>query len=261
MPTPPPSPKSQRVAVKLPPYWPNDPTLWFAQVEAQFAIAAITQEKTMFHYVVSQLPSNMAAEVRDLILSPPSEPYKTLKATLITRTSETAAQRLKKALAATEVGDSKPTQILRVLQQQLEGMTADDKLVLQVFLQKLPPTVRSIVAAQGDKLSLSELAELADRVFEHMPDSGSISAVSSSPMEQRISRLESMMEKILSLQESAMTDHHQTRSRSRSTSRGRYRPQGSLCYYHWRFKNQAQKCTQPCSWTDRISTQKNEKEQ
>ena len=116
----------------------------------------------MFNYVVSQLPPNMAAEVRDLILSPPREPYKTLKATLIMRTSETAAQRLKKALAATEVGDAKPTQILRVLKQQIEGMTADDQLVLQVFLQKLPSTVRSIVAAQGDKMSLIELADLAE---------------------------------------------------------------------------------------------------
>ena len=80
-------------------------------VETQFTIADIKVELTKFHYVVSQLPPNNAAEVRDLILSPPSEPYKTLKTILILRTSETAAQRLKKALAATEVGDAKPTQL------------------------------------------------------------------------------------------------------------------------------------------------------
>lgn len=148
MSSPPSSPKNQRVAVKLPPYWANDPTLWFAQVEAQFAISNIKSEQTMFYYVISQLPPNMAAEVRDLILSPPSDPYTNLKATLIMRTSETAAQRLKKALAATEFGDAKPTQILRILQQQLEGMVADDQLILQVFLQKLPSTVH-ILSTQG----------------------------------------------------------------------------------------------------------------
>lgn len=133
-------------------------------------------------------------------------------------------------------------------------MAADDQRVQQVFLQKLPSTIRSIVAAQGDKISLSELAELADRVYEHMPDSAMISSVSSNTMEQCMSRLESMMEKFLSIHESRLADPHQPRSRSRSPSRGRFRAQGSLCYYHWRFKNQAVKCNQPCSWTDRTST-------
>ena len=84
-----------------------------------------------------------ATEVRDLILKPPANPYTRLKETLISRTSESAAQRIKKALDATEFGDMRPTQILRLLEQQLDGMEPNKTLLTQVSLQKLPGTVRS----------------------------------------------------------------------------------------------------------------------
>ncbi|KFD46718.1 hypothetical protein D918_09389 [Trichuris suis] len=60
-----------RVTAKLPPFWPDRPALWFAQVEAQFTLAGITQDATKFAYVVSQLESRYAAEVEDIIVNLP----------------------------------------------------------------------------------------------------------------------------------------------------------------------------------------------
>ena len=73
-----------RAKTTVPVFWPGDPELWFAQVEAQFSTRRISDERTMYAHVVASLSKEYAAEVRDLLLHPPTTaPYGTLKAALI----------------------------------------------------------------------------------------------------------------------------------------------------------------------------------
>ena len=61
------------ITLKLPPFWPNDPLVWLAQVEAQFHTRNITSQPTKFAYIVSSLQPEIAQEIRDILLHPPEQ--------------------------------------------------------------------------------------------------------------------------------------------------------------------------------------------
>ena len=132
------------VSIKIPPFWPADPALWFAQIESQFATRKITSQQTKFDHVISSLTPEYATEIRDLILNPPtSEQYDTLKRTLIQRTTISDQKKIQKLLSIEELGDKKPSQLLRQVQQLMGDRqnSTDNMLVKQLFLRHLPTNV------------------------------------------------------------------------------------------------------------------------
>jgi hypothetical protein len=96
----------RRVAGRLPPFCAERPAVWFAQAEAQFSLASISSERTTFHYIISQLDQRYAAEVEDIISSPPQQdPY----TELLKRLSLSREQRAHRILTLDEMGDRKPS--------------------------------------------------------------------------------------------------------------------------------------------------------
>jgi hypothetical protein len=148
--------------VRLPPFWPDRPGLWFATAEAQFDLASVTSEKTKFNYVISQLDYKHAAEVEDLIISPPAnKAYTTLKTKLVHRLSASCDQRVHQLPMHEEMGDRKPTQFLR----HLKSLAPDvpDDFLWSIWSSRLPPHIQIILAGQTVG-NLDTTSQLADRI-------------------------------------------------------------------------------------------------
>jgi hypothetical protein len=87
-------------------FWAQRAAMWFAQAEAQFSLAGISNERTKFNYVISQLDQRYAAEVEDMITSPPhQDPYSKLR-TLLKRLSLSREQRAHRIITLEEMGAS-----------------------------------------------------------------------------------------------------------------------------------------------------------
>ncbi|KAH7942690.1 hypothetical protein HPB51_028627 [Rhipicephalus microplus] len=55
--------------VNLPPFWPNSPSTWFLQVEANFGLRQITNQQTRYSHLVSCLPAHVADDLADILAS------------------------------------------------------------------------------------------------------------------------------------------------------------------------------------------------
>lgn len=238
-------------ALKIPPYWPADPQIWFAQVEAQFAARGITAQRTMYYHIVGSLSTEVAMEIRDLLLKPLDEnPYDTLKQKLIERTAASEQRRLRELFTAEELGDRKPTQLLRRMQLLLgdKAGTTDGSIIKELFMQRMPQNIRMVLASMSETTPLEELATLADKIREVAAPSIAAVNVPSQPTSE-VERLRAenawLQQQIATLQ--APTGPRRRRSRSHNRGRPRSPSQPGICWYHRRFGDAARKCTQPCT--------------
>ena len=250
--------------IKLPPYWPQDPLVWFAQVEAQFTTHRINKESSRYAHVVASLSPDIAQEVRDLIITKPdTTPYSTLKAALVARTSESEQRRLQQLLTEEELGDRKPTQLLRRMRQLLGDRVLEDSILRQLFVQRMPTNVQQILASSSETLSITQVAELADRILA-VAAPGFVTAVTAPPPHlSTTTSIQQLQDEVQRLTIQVNTLSKQLRGRSRSRGRGwsinrqdQQREQcgdqatssaaDDQCWYHRTFGDNARRCRPPC---------------
>lgn len=254
-----------RVSVKIPPIWRKNVKVWFMQVEAQFATAGITAEITRFNHVLGTLEADVAELVSDFLAKPLSTtPFTDFKRRLIHEFEESEGRKVNKLLTELELGDKKPSQLLREMRN-LAGTQVQDDFLRTIFIQRLPVTARSILASSSD--NLDNLATMADKIIEFSGPTQNVyctqnelpgrpeRTTTTTPQTDRISRLEAQIAELTTAIREMRTrsESRPRRSRSRSNTPSRYHPKGSFCWYHFKFGDKAKKCEEPCSYQPKFA--------
>ncbi|XP_022836850.1 uncharacterized protein LOC111364226 [Spodoptera litura] len=250
--------------LRCPPFCPDEPALWFAQLEGQFILSRITSDSTKFYYASTQLETKYAIHVSEIITNPPEEnKFNKLKTELVKRLSASQEKRIQQLLIHEELGDRKPSQFLRHLQK-LAGPSGAAEFVKSIWTARLPQNVQTVIASQITELQVEQLAEIADREAEIAPMKPQIACTSASTTTDSsdLAKQVSELTKQVALLTSRWGNRERQRSRSRSRSRCDYRryerskhrpqqpPQNHPhCFYHFTYGDKAQKCKQPCSFS------------
>lgn len=242
-----------RIQVRVPPFWKQNPEIWFHQLEAQFANSLIVNDRTKFNTIVGVIESDILSSVSDIVLNPPANNcYDAIKARLLNQFAETENKKLNNLFHELTIGDMKPSDLLRKMRELSCGKVGDD-LMKTLWLQRLPATIQTVLSTSND--NLIQLAVMADKMFD-ITEASSIQAVSSFSQQQHIDDLVNVVHKLdvkienlnKDFRESRTSFGHSSRSRQQTPHRASSAPNNEICFYHNRYGNKAVKCRTPCTF-------------
>lgn len=240
-----------RVSVKIPPFWKEYPDLWFHQIESQFESANVTVDRTKYHILVAAMDNDILFQVSDIVRTPPETGmYNAIKVRLLKQYADTDHSKLKKLLLEMELGDKKPSALLRAMKDLAGNRFADDVLKT-LWMQRLPRQTQAILAVSDD-IALDTLADQADKIGEvtvnsHISANSSQSVNEITDLRLQISELIKQMKELRS-RSSERSQRSSSRPRNRSKSKPRHSDK-KYCFFHNRYGNEAKNCKSPCAFS------------
>lgn len=280
--------------MRVPPFWRDRPRLWFISFEAATNDLKKSDSQRA-QMVIAQLEKEDIEQICDLLYDPPTtNQYNVIKERLISVYEESDGKQLQKLLSDMELGEQKPSQLLRRMRTLARNKVPDNTLRL-MWMNLLPPHVRSVLVV-SDTISkdtaLDELAKLADKMLEQNHEISAVSTARTAlasrqdhdrhdsmnfqSLVEEVRKLHLEIAELKSYQNSSRHAHSPQRSRyhyarrshrsrahspmspSRSregTSHSRSATPSPYCFYHRRFGKNARRCTTPCSFINDNKTE------
>lgn len=227
---------SSTVRVKAPEFSETSPLTWFRVLEALFMVHNITSEKSKFFQTLPNLPTTVIDNL------PPDEldaaNYSTLK-TAVTNFFEKSKTELFHELLSKQNYTGKPLTFLREIQRHATKLNIGPELVRMKFINALPTSIQTAVAAQTS-LTLEQIGQLANDL---------VAIVASTPVCNVFTQN----------QPSTYSDNYSSFHHQGSSKPDLYiglRPYNEkqrqkVCRAHIFFGNQAKTCMPWCQWPNK----------
>lgn len=251
------------VHARISDFWTTQPRLWFHQFEA-IVNPQKASDLHKYQLVIAKLGRDELGQISDILENPPdSNKYDTLRSRLISAYEESETKQLQKLLTEIELGDQKPSQLLRKMRELGRNRVPEETLKI-LWIGRLPHTIRAVITA-CDNVNLDSIATIADKIMETSRPSEVYNvqkpSVSSTILDQQLANLHleiaAMNKKIIQMENTRRDNYRQpayNRSRSRSRSRNinnqeKFRRQTAQpgdsnfkCFYHYIYGENAKKC-------------------
>ncbi|VDO33128.1 unnamed protein product, partial [Schistosoma margrebowiei] len=155
-----------RPSFQLMPFWHKNIEAWFCYAEADFHEHGVNDTRAQFLAVVETLPLGFNRYVTpSMFTSDVSEPYETLKRSILGRGDLTDRQRLDRLFNNIDMQHGSVTDMLQRMREAIGLRNFDEGLFKQLFLSKLPQQVQAVLISFQNN-ALDELAASADRILE-----------------------------------------------------------------------------------------------
>lgn len=263
------------ITPRIPDFWRDRPRLWFHQFNA----IVDPQKASDLHksqLLIARLKPDELPDISDILENmPENNKFETLKNRLISVYEESETKQMNQLLNEIELGDQKPSQLLRRMRDLGKNKVPDDTLKL-LWSGRLPHSIRAVITAcDTGEVKLDSLAKIADKILENTRPSEIAPVTKTTPSadqtitETIVSELKQMKLEISELhnklngsnnhqnRESRNRDRYgrgtsRTRSKSRENTqknrenylRQKAKPGDAdyLCFYHFTYDTQARKC-------------------
>lgn len=240
---------------RIPDFWTDQPRVWFIRTEAILAPQKIGDD-TKFNIVVSKLTKEVIQQVTDLLVDPPEQQkFEALRTRLLQIYEESESRRIQKLIGEMELGEQKPSQLLRRMKDLARGKIPDETLRI-LWQGHLPQSARAVLAV-SEAADIERLSVIADKILEttrpaHMSEVSQVSTNISDRIMAEIAKINVRLNNIdreRSRSRQRSESNHRTSQRTRSNSQRRTpRSPDWLCFFHFRFRERANKCVKPCAW-------------